>query len=304
MAAPSVVIPIDLITEPRRGRRWAIPGAALFLSLAVAVLAEAQFRSGVNVVEVYATVTDARGVPVTGLTKEDFVVTEDGAVQQISTFAAGEFPLSAAVALDRSFSMAGERLATATSAARSFLGRLREADESMLIAIGSRTEVLAPLSRHREAQYSALASLDAFGSTALYDAIIASIAAVQPARGRRALVLLSDGTDRYSGASATDALERARASDVLIYPIAIGHDRPALFAELATLTGGRSVHLKDPRRLPEALRSIVLELRNQYLIGYTPAAPLTPGTREWRSIGVSVKKSGLTVRARDGYLVN
>jgi len=295
---------MNLTTEPRPERRWGIYGAALFLSLALTLVAEAQFRSGVNVVEVYATVTDARGMPVSNLAKEDFVVREDGAVQQISTFAAGEFPLSAAVALDRSFSMAGERLATATSAARSFLGGLREDDESMLIAIGSRTEVLAPLSRDRAPQYSALASLDAFGSTALYDAIIASIAAVQPARGRRALVLLSDGSDRYSEASSTDALERARASDVLIYPIAIGRDRPAVFAELATLTGGRSVHLKDTQRLPETLRSIVLELRSQYLIGYTPEVPLTPGSREWRSISVSVEKRGLTVRARDGYQVN
>ena len=278
--------------------------AALFLTLAGTVLADAQFRSGVNVVEVYATVTDARGIPVTNLTKKDFVVREDGAAQEISTFAAGDFPLSAAVALDRSFSMAGERLATATSAARSFLGGLREDDESMLIAIGSRTEVLAPLSRDRASQYDALASLDAFGSTALYDAIIASIAAVQPARGRRALVLLSDGSDRYSEASSSDALERARASDVLIYPIAIGRDRPALFAELATLTGGRSVHLQDARRLPETLRSIVLELRSQYLIGYTPSVPLTPGSREWRSISVSTEQRGLTVRARDGYQVN
>lgn len=304
MAAPSVAIPTNLTTEPRPERRWGIYGAALCLSLALTLVAEAQFRSGVNVVEVYATVTDARGMPVSNLAKEDFVVREDGAVQQISTFAAGEFPLSAAVALDRSFSMAGERLATATSAARSFLGGLREDDESMLIAIGSRTKVLAPLSRDRAPQYSALASLDAFGSTALYDAIIASIAAVQPARGRRALVLLSDGSDRYSEARSTDALERARASDVLIYPIAIGRDRPAVFAELATLTGGRSVHLKDTRRLPETLRSIVLELRSQYLIGYTPEVPLTPGSREWRSISVSVEKRGLTVRARDGYQVN
>ena len=304
MAAPSVAIPTNLTTEPRPERRWGIYGAALFLSLALTLVAEAQFRSGVNVVEVYATVTDARGMPVSNLAKEDFVVREDGEVQQISTFAAGEFPLSAAVALDRSFSMAGERLATATSAARSFLGGLREDDESMLIAIGSRTEVLVPLSRDRAPQYSALASLDAFGSTALYDAIIASIAAVQPARGRRALVLLSDGSDRYSEASSTDALERARASDVLIYPIAIGRDRPAVFAELATLTGGRSVHLKDTQRLPETLRSIVLELRSQYLIGYTPEVPLTPGSREWRSISVSVEKRGLTVRARDGYQVN
>lgn len=263
----------------------------------------AQFQSGVNVVEVYATVTDAKGAPVRALTREDFVVREDGEVQVISTFAAARFPLSAAVALDRSFSMAGERLAAARAAARAFLGELRPEDESMLIAIGSRTEVLAPLSRDRAAQYAALSALDAFGTTGLHDAIIASIDAVQPARGRRALILLSDGSDRFSTATAAAALERARASDVLMYPIALGRTRPTFFAELATLTGGRSFHLQDVRRLPDTLRAIAVELRHQYLIGYSPSRPITPGTGEWRAIALTVQRPGVTVRARDGYLV-
>lgn len=255
-------------------------------------------------VEVYATVTDGRGEPVKGLGRDAFAVRENGEPQTISTFIAGEFPLAVAVAIDRSFSMAGDRLATAKSAARIFLGELRPEDESMLLAIGSQIDVVAELSTDRPSQFAALSRLDAFGTTGLYDAVIRAIEAIQTAKGRRALVLLSDGSDRYSTASSSDALERARRSDVMIYPVAIGRDRPEVFAQLATLTGGRSFHVRNPTTLPDTVRTIARELRHQYLIGYTPARPIVPGSSEWRAITVSVTDPNLKVRARDGYFVN
>jgi Ca-activated chloride channel homolog len=262
-----------------------------------------QFRTAVNVVEVYATVTDPKGLPVTDLDQGEFVVRENGEPQEVTTFAAGRFPLSVAVALDRSFSMAGAPLAGAVTAARTFLGELRPDDRSMLIAIGSRTEVLAPLSHDRAAQYASLDRLEAFGSTALYDALIRALDAIQPEPGRRALVLLSDGVDRYSTATAAAVLERARRSDVLVYPIAFGRTRPTMFAELAALTGGRSHHVKDVRQLPATLRAVAAELRHQYLLGYSPSRPVQPGSQEWRAITVTVTRPGTSVRARDGYLV-
>ena len=238
-----------------------------------------------------------------GLTQGDFELRENGEVQAISNFAAGDFPLSVAVALDRSFSMSGTRLALAKSAARAFLGELRPKDESMVLAIGSEVDVVAPLSTDRSPQFDALARLDPFGTTGLHDAIIRAIDEVQVAKGRRALVLLSDGDDRYSRATAADALDRARRADVMIFPVALGAARPPLFAELATLTGGRSHHTRDPAKLAETLRAIARELREQYLLGYTPARPVVPGSNEWRSIAVTVKRAGVQVRARDGYLV-
>lgn len=262
-----------------------------------------QFSSGVNLVEVYASVTDSRGEPVRGLGRDDFELREDGELQQISNFQAADFPLSVAVALDRSFSMAGARLELAKAGARAFLGELRPRDEAMVIAIGSDVEIVAPLSVERARQLDGVARLDAFGTTGLHDAIISAIDAVQPAKGRRALVLLSDGNDRYSRASADAALERARHADVMVYPIALGSTRPPLFAELATLTGGRSYHVRDPNQLPETLRTIARELRDQYLLAYTPRTPLVAGSNEWRSITVTVKRPGAQVRARDGYLV-
>src|SRR5919198_620615 len=108
----------------------------------------AQFTSGVNLVEVYASVSDRHGEPITGLTAADFHVAEDGAPQSITTFAAGEFPLAVGIGLDRSFSMGGksDRLTVAKSAVRTFIGALRPEDEVMVIAIGSETSVVAPLS--------------------------------------------------------------------------------------------------------------------------------------------------------------
>jgi Ca-activated chloride channel homolog len=262
----------------------------------------AQFVSGVNLVEVYASVTDERGDIVTGLTKEDFEVRENNEPQTVSTFAEGDFPLTAVVGLDRSFSMAGERFATAKSAARAFLGELRPQDESAILAIGSEVETIAPLSTDRRAQFDALARLDAFGTTGLYDAVIRAIDLTQPGKGRRALILLSDGNDRYSSATADAAVDRARRSDVIVFPVALGSSRPAVFAELASLTGGRSMHLRNPNDLGDSLKAIARELRHQYLLGYSPRQPIGAGPGEWRSIRVTVNRPRVRVRARDGYM--
>jgi Ca-activated chloride channel family protein len=282
---------------------WEAAAAAAILSLAGGSALARQFSSGVNLVEVYASVTDSRGEPLTGLRQADFELREDGERQAISNFAAGEFPLSVAIAVDRSFSMDGTRLTLAKAAVRAFLAELRPADESMVIAVGSEVETIAPLSTNRAAQIDALDRLDAFGTTGLYDAIISAVDSVQPAKGRRALVLLSDGDDRYSRATLAEALDRARGSDVMIYPVALGSTRPPLFAELATLTGGRSFHARDAATLTATLRAMAHELHTQYLLGYTPSRPLVAGSHEWRSISVTVKQTGAQVRARDGYLV-
>jgi Ca-activated chloride channel homolog len=285
-------------TVRRRTASIVPPIAVLFLSFVSAVYG--QFTSGVNLVEVYATVTDQRGEPVGGLTASDFRVLEDGVPQTISTFAAGEFPLAIAVGIDRSFSMGGKsnRLAVAKSAAHAFVSAMRPGDQVMVLAIGSETEVAAPLSTDRTAAFAAIDRLDAWGTTPLYDATLVAMDAVQAGKGRRALVLLSDGNDRYSDTTATDLVDQARRRDVLVYPVAIGPTRPPVFAELAAATGGRSFYSKDPRELNGMLEMIARELRMQYLLGYAPAANERSA---WRSIDVQVDRPNVRVRARDGY---
>lgn len=257
------------------------------------------FSTGINLVEVYATVTHRDGQPATGLTAADFRVVEDQVLQTITTFAAGEFPLSITIALDRSFSMAGERLALSKRAARTFIAALRPADEVMVLAIGSEIETMMPPVPAREAA-AWWESIDAWGTTPLYDATAQALDAMQARSGRRALLLISDGSDRGSHTTATDLIARARQSNVLVYPVAIGGTRPPVFAELANVTGGRTFFIDDPKRLESELGTLARELRFQYLLGYTPsrAASADPG---WRAIEVTVSQPDVRVRARDGY---
>jgi Ca-activated chloride channel family protein len=263
-----------------------------------------RFSAAVQLVEVYASVADSKGGPVTGLTAADFVVTEDGEPQEISAFAAGEFPLSVALGVDRSFSMAGEPLRLAKDASRAFLNELRPSDRSMILAISSTADVIAPMGTDRASQSRAIAALDAWSTTALRDAIVVAMDRLQTETGRQALIVFSDGVDRYSGTSTSHVMDRARRSQALVYPIAFGKTRPPLLAELAVLTGGRSFLLRDAKELAPTLSAIARELRYQYLIGYVPARAAPAGAREWRSIRVTLSRPrpDVRVRARDGYM--
>ena len=249
-------------------------------------------------------VTDAQGRPVRGLTVDDFEVLEGGVPQQISAFAAGNFPLRVAVALDRSFSMAGAPLRASKRATRTFLSALRPDDESVIIGIGSGVHVVASHTESREKQAAVVESLDAWGTTPLHDAVVQALDATDAARGRRAVVILSDGDDRYSTTPAAAVLDRARRANVLVYPVAVSRERPPLFAELAAVSGGRSFHVRDHSRLDATLREIADDLHQQYLLGYSPTRPITAAAKnEWRAITVRVKREKVTVRARDGYYV-
>jgi len=251
---------------------------------------------------VYATVTDAAGGPVTGLKREDFEVREDQELQEISAFAAGEFPLTVVLGIDRSWSMAGEPLRLAKTASQTFLRQLRPTDRSMAVAIGSDADVIAPLSNDHAEQQRAIDRLDPWSTTSLHDAIISILDRLEDEPGRLAVVIFSDGVDRYSNAPASRVIERARQSQALIYPITLGKNRPPLAAELAVVSGGRSFLIRDARALDETFATIARELRYQYLLGYAPMKPGESGAQRWRSIRVTVKgRSDLRVRARDGY---
>lgn len=293
--------PVILPFAPR-----AVGAAALLLAAAWSLAASrvlpapAQFSTRTDLVEVYATVTDDAGRFVTDLERHEFEVREEGALQRVETFAAGDQPVAIALAVDRSFSMAGPRLAAVQRGGRELLWELGDTDRTMLVAIGSDVEVAVPLTNDRRAVDTALHGLDAWGSTALHDAVITAFDAIEPAPGRRALVLVSDGMEKHSRRSADEVLARVRASDVLAYPIVVERKLTTLFAQLAALTGGHAQRVGNVRDLPTAMRRIASELRHQYLLGYQPVVP--PKGGEYRRVQVRVTRPGHRVRARAGYL--
>jgi Ca-activated chloride channel homolog len=272
---------------------------ALVALLVLEAAPAAQFRAGVDLVELAVSVVDAHGAPLNGLGREDFEVRENDVLQEVSVFAAGRAPLSLAVAIDRSFSVAGAPLAVMKTATARLLGRLQPDAQVLLLGVGSRIEDLAPLGIDRAAQTRALSGLDAFGSTSLHDAILAAVDRIQAGGGRRALLLLSDGVDRYSRTSAADVVAHVRTRDVLVFSVAVGADETPLFRDMAAASGGRAIGVRDPSRLAATLEALADELSAQYVIGYTPKRAAS--TREWRRLTVSVKKKDATVRTRQGY---
>jgi VWFA-related protein len=285
----------------RLGRGVVSALVALTLGLAGSAAQEARFAVSTDVVEVYATVTRADGSVVSGLALADFEVLEDGVVQDVSVFSAGPFPATVALGVDRSFSMAGEPLRVARRASQAFLDLLPPSDRTMVWAVSESAELLAGLDVPRDLQRLALADVQPWGTTALFDGITAALDRLDHESGRRALVLFTDGADRYSRTTAETVLERVRGSQALLYPIAVGPTRPAVLAEVAALSGGRSHHIRRVTELESALGSVARELRQQYLLGYVSTSPV--GMPGWRSITVRARQAGqvLRVRARDGY---
>jgi Ca-activated chloride channel family protein len=265
--------------------------------------ARAQFAASVQAVEVYATVTRADGLAVPDLVQSDFEVFEDGVRQPISVFAAGEFPLTVALGVDRSLSMRGEPLRLAIRASQAFLRALRPADRSTVWAIADGAEVIAPLDTPRESQVAAVAALFPWSTTALHDGVVAALDRLEPEPGRQAVVLFTDGADRYSTASAPAVVDRARRSRALVYGVAVGKTQPPLLRDLASVSGGRSIHIRNMEGLEGALAAVAGELRRQYLIGYVPERRPGDTAERWRAISVRLtgRTPGLEVRARAGY---
>lgn len=261
-----------------------------------------QFATRTDLVEVYATVTDAHGQPVTGLPQDAFTVLEDGVPRPIRAFVEGEFPLTLAIAVDRSWSMAGEPLAVGHRGALAVVERLDSEDAALVLAIGSQVEVVSALGGNRTAHRRAIDRLDPWGTSPLGDGIAAALREVEAGEGRRALVLWSDGVERYNEQSRDAVLQQVRGSRVLVYPVAIGRAIPPLFTELAAISGGRAFAARDREAAEQVAADIIGELRHQYLLGYEPPTAVEPRPG-WHRIDVRVAGAGVQVRARAGYLV-
>lgn len=260
----------------------------------------------VNLVELYAAVTDKSGNLVPGLTADDFEVLEAGKPQEISKFElVDNLPLTVGVLLDTSGSMRSS-LVQAQDAAASFLkGVMTPKDRSFAVSFASRPRLDMPPTDDVEAVVRSFQDLQAVGDTALHDALVHSLYYFRGIKGQRALVLLSDGDDNASYIPYKDALEYARRSGVAIY--SIGFNLPGFasglrgkLTEMAEITGGKSFFTSKPEELPAIYAQIEKELRSRYLLAYTSNQALgDPGT--FREVEVKVKRGGLKARTARGY---
>jgi Ca-activated chloride channel family protein len=274
------------------------------------------FRSGVDLVALNVTVTDASNRFVTDLGAEDFLVFEDGARQEVGYFSRTNLALSVSLLIDSSASME-DKMRTTQEAASAFVQSLRPEDRAQVVDFDSRVSVLAPFTSTKAELEKAIASTVPGGSTSLYTAIYIALRELKKAEARgiedlrrRAVIVLSDGEDTSSLVSYDEVLEQAKRSETAIYAIAIrskettgtgkGYGQ-ADFAlrQLTTQTGGRLFFPSSAGELKSIYALIAQELSSQYLVGYTSANQKRDGA--WRRIIVRTTRAGATARTRMGY---
>jgi Ca-activated chloride channel homolog len=182
-----------------------------------------RFKSGVELVNVTATVTDGSGRFVAGLHQEDFLVYEDNEPQTVTHFSADRVPVSLGILLDTSQSMSGEKFDSARSALDQFLADLSSPDdEFFLMQFSSVPTLVQDWTPDRRAISRALAGVRPNGGTAMYDAIADSLPLIRRAQNRKkALVIISDGVDMTSSTPVADVHRIIRESEALIYAVGI-----------------------------------------------------------------------------------
>jgi Ca-activated chloride channel family protein len=274
------------------------------------------FETGIEVINLNVSITDARGQYITGLTREDFAVFEDGVKQELSIFAHENLPISMVLMVDTSASM-DDKLPSARTAGKRFVRTLRPQDMAQVMQFNDRATVLQDFTADHTALEEAFDRTEASGPTALHNALYVALKdlAKQKSGGelrRRALVLLSDGEDTASLVSDDQVLELARKTEINIYAISLraksAPDRSRLkFSQAAHLltaltqdTGGQ-VHFPNSLSELEAVYDrIAEELRSQYSLGYVSSNKRTDG--KWRRIVVRVPtRDDLKVRHKLGY---
>ncbi len=258
----------------------------------------------VDLVELYTTVVDNANRPVTTLAESDFTVLEDGRRQELAKFELVEdLPLTLGVVIDTSGSMETS-LGEARRTASQFLANLiTPKDLSFALAFASRPELLIGRTSDVGAVAASIENLRAAGNTALHDALITSLYYFRGVRGRRALVLLSDGEDTASTVDFPDVEEYARRSAVAIYTIGLGIGRTQLILrnklnDLARVTGGRSFFISRAEDLAPVYDEIERELRSQYLLAYN--SNRAGGGEEYREVEVKIK-GRFKARTISGY---
>lgn len=254
-----------------------------------------------------AAVFDSAGKAATGIKREQFSVFENGVQQTVSYFSAAETPFAAVILIDTSGSMES-RITMARAAAINFLDGLRENDSVAVYRFASKVELVQEFSGSRDINES-IYDIKADGMTALNDAVYkASEELKKRAEKRKAIIVLSDGADTFSGKSADKALKTAMEADSLIYTIDMssietnGKDRiqnQGALKNFSEKSGGKFVATPGGVALRQALKGIVDELGVQYTLGYEPLNQQKDG--KWRAIEVRVSRPNLTIRTRKGY---
>jgi Ca-activated chloride channel family protein len=285
-----------------------VPGGAQSAMDAVDSGSPAVFRVSVENVYVQVAVSDSLGRYVTGLKKENFQIFEDKVEQTITHFSQQDAPISVGIIFDASGSMKdNNNIRKAKNAITRFLQSVNPEDEAFLITFNERANLTQSFTDQIGTLRSAMAQLKPSGNTAIYDAVYMGLDQIRRGKNeKKALALITDGEDNSSRYTSVELREFARESSVQVYIIGEQGTLGYGFAEIqniVSLTGGRAFFPNSFNDLDYYIDLIHAELRNQYLVGYSPTNSVHDG--KWRKITVRLDAPPglpkLAVRAREGY---
>ncbi|PYS04526.1 MAG: VWA domain-containing protein [Acidobacteria bacterium] len=267
----------------------------------------------VDLVLVNATVTDPQNRYVTGLEKEHFQIWEDKLEQKIEYFSAEDVPISLGVIFDVSGSMK-DKISTARDAAVTFLKTGNPEDEYFLVEFANRPEVAEDFTTDVTRLQNRLIFTPAKGMTAMYDSVYLGLEKLKEGNNpKKALLLITDGEDNRSRYTFSNVKDFVKEQDVQIYGIGIvdnfnsqlgsGHTGRAMVEELSDLTGGRAFFPDSVYDLEDICTKIAVELKNQYVIGYSSTNAAKDG--KWRKLRLKINPPKglphLNVRSKSGY---
>jgi len=282
----------------------------------MAAAARGQFTAGVKVVNVLASVRDRKGAIIADLTKDDFVLLEQGRAQNIQYFSRqGDLPLSLGLLVDTSMSQEHVLTAERTASLRFLDQVLRpDRDQVCVLQFDSRVVIRQTLTNSYTKLETALSLVDTpsrgelqrgiGGGTVLFDAVdTAARFLLKDRTGRKAVILLTDGVDYGSSSTIAEAIESAQKNDTLVYSILFadrnGDAGRGALVKLSRETGGAFYEVSKKLPIDRIYALIQDELRSQYNLGYVSDKPVE--LSEWRKIQLTVKQKGLVVQARDRY---
>ena len=169
----------------------------------------------------------------------------------------------------------------------------------MIIDFDDRVFLVQDLTAERDALKEAITSTEAIGATSIYDAIHAAFRKLSGVKGRKAIVLLSDGEDTSSQFGYERVLEEAKANNVIIYGIGLGGGDRRVMKEFPEFTGGRAFFVDEASELGGVYERIALELRRQYYLTYSTQINTWDG--RWVKLRVKLNEPKYRVRARRGF---
>jgi Ca-activated chloride channel homolog len=271
----------------------------LFAAVCASSLAEepeTTFKVDVKLVNVFVTVTDARGAPVANLQKENFVLKEDGKEQKIAIFdKESALPLSIALAVDTSLSTRKDLPLELTSARKFAHAIVRPQDGLAVYKFSEEVSLMVPFTSDLKKIDAGIERMRNGSATALYDAIYLGSHALGRRQGRKVMVVITDGGDTMSQVNYKEALRAAQEAEAIIYSIIIvpieadaGRDTGGEHAliQISSDTGGKYYYAKSLAQLDEAFQKISDELRTQYLLAYYPSEHYTGS--EFRQLRVDL----------------